>query len=537
MGDGSWGWRSVPGPVSGLGSGVATIDTGGDHTCAVTTGGAVWCWGLNISGLPGDDRPLIRLTPVWVSGFAGAAPTVSGVAPPRGPVAGGTQVTITGTGFGTAATVTIGGVAATNVVVASATSITATTPAGDAGPAAVAVTTPGGTATLVAGFTYLAAPTVTGISPPAGSTSGGTAVTILGTGFVSGATVTIGGVAATNAVVWGATSITAATGPHGAGVADVVVTNVDGQGATLAGGFTYRAPPMAARPSRDFDGDERADVAVYRPVDRHVVLARLVRRQRRLSVSRLGRAGAGRHAGGRATSTATGWSTRRCSGRRPGTWFILESHAGLHDVELVRVGERDRHAGAGRLRRRRARPTRRCTGRRPGRGTSGRRAARRRGAWCSARRATSRSPGDFDGDGRRDIAVYRPASGTWFWLKSSSNFTAYDYRGWGVQAQGDVPAPGDYDGDGKTDLCVFRPASGHVVHPRVARGVDDVELVRVGERAPTRWCRRTTTATGRRTRRCTGRPPGQWFVRPSSGAAPWNVVFGQAGDLPVGSIR
>ena len=57
-------------------------------------------------------------------------PTVSSVSPNNGPTAGGTAVTITGTNFAAGATVKFGGTAATNVVVVSRTSITATTPAG-----------------------------------------------------------------------------------------------------------------------------------------------------------------------------------------------------------------------------------------------------------------------------------------------------------------------------------------------------------------------------------------------------------------------
>ena len=57
-------------------------------------------------------------------------PTVSSVSPNNGPTAGGTAVTITGTNFATGATVTFGATAATNVVVVSSTTITATTPAG-----------------------------------------------------------------------------------------------------------------------------------------------------------------------------------------------------------------------------------------------------------------------------------------------------------------------------------------------------------------------------------------------------------------------
>ncbi|HEU5117771.1 MAG TPA: FG-GAP-like repeat-containing protein, partial [Isosphaeraceae bacterium] len=62
-------------------------------------------------------------------------------------------------------------------------------------------------------------------------------------------------------------------------------------------------------------------------------------------------------------------------------------------------------------------------------------------------------PGDYDGDGKTDIAVYRPDSATWFVLNSSGGLTVKQW-GW---AGHDVPVPGDYNGDGKTDIAVFRP--------------------------------------------------------------------------------
>jgi hypothetical protein len=83
-------------------------------------------------------------------------PTVSSIAPSSGPLAGGTAVTITGTGFEAGATVAIGGASATSVVVVSDTSITAVTPSGTAGAQDVVVTNPDGgfSGTLAGGFTY-----------------------------------------------------------------------------------------------------------------------------------------------------------------------------------------------------------------------------------------------------------------------------------------------------------------------------------------------------------------------------------------------
>lgn len=82
---------------------------------------------------------------------------VTAVSPASGSTTGGTTLTITGTGFGSDATVTIGGVAATGVVVSGATSITAISVArSTAGAGDVVVSSGGKSSTLASGFTFVA---------------------------------------------------------------------------------------------------------------------------------------------------------------------------------------------------------------------------------------------------------------------------------------------------------------------------------------------------------------------------------------------
>jgi hypothetical protein len=60
--------------------------------------------------------------------------------------------------------------------------------------------------------------------------------------------------------------------------------------------------------------------------------------------------------------------------------------------------------------------------------------------------------GDYDGDGTDDVAVFRPANGTWFVRQSSDAMVVETVFGIST----DIPAPGDYDGDGKDDQAIYR---------------------------------------------------------------------------------
>ena len=84
-----------------------------------------------------------------------ATPTITSLDVSSGTTAGGTAITITGTGFKNGCTVTFGGDAATSIVVASSTSITCVTPAHSAGAVDVVITnTDGKSVTSSGGYTY-----------------------------------------------------------------------------------------------------------------------------------------------------------------------------------------------------------------------------------------------------------------------------------------------------------------------------------------------------------------------------------------------
>jgi len=77
LGDGTNTDRHAPVDVVGLTSGVTSISTGIDHTCALTTTGGVKCWGGNYFGQLGDGTTTYRNTPVDVVGLTSGIASVS----------------------------------------------------------------------------------------------------------------------------------------------------------------------------------------------------------------------------------------------------------------------------------------------------------------------------------------------------------------------------------------------------------------------------------------------------------------------------
>ena len=180
-----------------------------------------------------------------------AAPTVTSLSSAVGPASGGRVVTVTGTGFTPASTVTFGSTAAIGVINLSATMLRATTPPGTAGTVDVTVSSVGGSSTIGSADRYLYAgvPTIASVSPHTGPTPGGQSVTITGTGFTGTTAVYFSGTIqpayrATNVVVVSDTQITVTSPAHPAGRFNIYVFTPGGRSRPVSGDFyNYAAAP------------------------------------------------------------------------------------------------------------------------------------------------------------------------------------------------------------------------------------------------------------------------------------------------------
>lgn len=172
-------------------------------------------------------------------------PIITSVNPSSGSTTGTTAVTIYGSYFTSATSVTFDGTPATGLSVVNSGTITAITPANSAGPASVVVTTPSGSNGSNSFFTYVAAeepplplPVITSINPNFGPYTGGTSVTLSGSNLSSATSVTFNGQAMLSLVAVNSSTITGQTPEGSVGGANIVVTTPIGTNAS-PGLFTY----------------------------------------------------------------------------------------------------------------------------------------------------------------------------------------------------------------------------------------------------------------------------------------------------------
>jgi uncharacterized repeat protein (TIGR01451 family) len=224
--------------------------------------------------------------------------------------------------------------------------------------------------------------------------------------------------------------------------------------------------------SNDYDGDGKADLALFRPTTAQWVVLRST------AGAQLGQFGAqgdipvpGDYDGDGKTDYAV---------YRPSTaqWFIMRSTAG---PEVISFGEPNLDIPV---------------------------------------------PGDYDGDGKTDIAVFRPTTDQWFILRSSAGPEIVQFGAPGL----DLPVPADYDGDGKTDLAVYRMSTAQWI---ILRSTSGAEIVPFGAPNLDILIPGDYDGDGKADLAVFRPSTAQWLILQSTGG-PRAVQFGAPGlDLPV----
>ncbi len=135
-------------------------------------------------------------------------------------------------------------------------------------------------------------------------------------------------------------------------------------------------------------------------------------------------------------------------------------------------------------------------------------------------------PGDYDGDRKSDLAVFRPDTGFWYILESSSQ--TFRFEAFGTNT--DIPVAADYDGDNKTDLAVFQTVDGYWRIRQSSNGLERLQAFGLGTDKPVRG---DFDGDGK-TDLCVYRPSqGTWYTLRSLDAIVNSQPFGNSNDMPV----
>jgi hypothetical protein len=204
----------------------ATIQVSGDAPAGT--------YDLYLSTPSGSMEPVTGILDI-----TGEAPSITGLTPPSGALAGGTEVLLSGENIQQGCFVLFGGREALNVDVLNSTTVQLNAPAGDPGICDVRVINPDGQqATLQNAFQYEAIASYSASFPAAGQSSGNTLLLVNGAGFDPNIQVFLGGTQA-QVIVQSSKLLRVLTPSHATGSVDLVLTNPGMAETRIPSAFKY----------------------------------------------------------------------------------------------------------------------------------------------------------------------------------------------------------------------------------------------------------------------------------------------------------